>query len=154
MPKPKPIDQPSYLYAQIAAVLTLWGLVAIGLIIMSFMSDELRFLDALKMGPMLYGVAVFACILSGLISFPLWLFCKYVFGLNLITAAGVGGLTAAIITAYFVKIATRDDLDVFIAPTQSGLMTQIGVILLGTVAGWNGYRVARNSRRRLFAQKE
>ena len=106
------------------------------------------------MGLMLYGVAIIACIISGLISFPLWLFCKYVFGLNLITAAGVGGLTAAIITAYFVKVATRDDLNVIIAPTQSGLMTQIGVILLGMIAGWNGYRVARNSRRRLFAQKE
>ncbi len=151
---PKPTDQPSYLYVQIAAVLTLWGLVAIGLLIMSFVGDEFTFLEALKMGLMLYGVAIIACIISGLISFPLWLFCKYVFGLNLITAAGVGGLTAAIITAYFVKVATRDDLNVIIAPTQSGLMTQIGVILLGMIAGWNGYRVARNSRRRLFAQKE
>ena len=90
--------------------------------------------------------------ICALVSFPMWWMCKRFYRLNLTVATVAGALTGAIISI-FVIFYFPGVYSMPAGATKEGLIILIIMTFFGALAGWNGYRVAWNGRRRKKALK-
>jgi len=97
-------EQARFLDVLCGAVVTLWMVVSAGMIVVLFLyipTGDVTLLEAIAglfsvpFMVLLMG-AIPAFVLGGLISFPFWLMCKYLFRLNRNIAGVFGGVTALI----------------------------------------------------------
>lgn len=154
---PRNAEYPRYFDVLCAAVITLWlvaSIAFIGGLIFNFIQNDGTFLEllvAMIATPLIlvFYLVVPAFILSGVVSLPMWLICKYVFRLDRTVAAIGGGLTGLIILTG-ISLALPGDVSDLTFRTKEELAVQLAVLLpcmlLGAFAGWNGYRIAYNGR--------
>ncbi len=139
----KPPENPRFFDVLCAALLTLWIIALIGLCIAFAFSKigSLGEVVILAVGVLFFGGGT-AFVLSAVVSFPLWLICKFAFKLNRNVAAIIGSVTGLIIAAILVFWLPQNFSGTTMGATREGWITLIAISGLGAFAGWNGYRVA------------
>ena len=151
-------EQARFLDVLCGAVVTLWMVVSAGMIVVLFLyipTGDVTLLEAIAglfsvpFMVLLMG-AIPAFVLGGLISYPFWVMCKYLFRLNRNIAGVFGGVTALIIALipFYSDLDDRDLFDFGRTPDEikANLIFILIIALLGAVSGWNGYRMAWNGR--------
>ena len=146
--------QPRFFDVLSAAVVTLWLIASFALIVyLSFFEEQATFLEAIGASIFLLVIlGIPAFILGGIISLPMWLICRHFYQLNRTVAAIVGALTGAIIFTVIPLAYTHDFSDLPFR-TKEDFAVQLIIISISAIAGWNGYRVAWNGRRRKKAAR-
>lgn len=142
-------EHPKFFAALCAAVITIWLVSSVSLCIYFIFLESLTLVEAVASSLFLLffgGTPVF--VLGGLISFPIWWLCKRFYKIDRNIAAMIGAFTGAIIAAFVVFIIPTDFSGTTLGATHEGALTFIVITALGTVAGWNGYRVAWSGQRR------
>jgi len=138
---------PRFIDALSAAVITLWAIATVCLLITVPFSDWMNILFALWISLLLliFG-GIVAFISSGIVSFPIWFLFKTLRILNRKSAALIGGLTGAIIVTAASVIEPLDYSGTIREFANLPFLIIAAAMLLGAVAGWNGYRIAYNGR--------
>lgn len=154
---PSDAEYPRYFDVLCAAVITLWliaSIATVAVLIFVFFQDGgtlLELLVAIIAAPLilLLYVSIPAFILGGIISLPMWLILKQFYRLNR-TLAAIGGALTGFIILTGIPLALTRDFSELTFRTKEELAVQLAVLLpcmlVGAVAGWNGYRIAWNGR--------
>lgn len=145
---------PKFFDVLCAAIVTLWLVLSACLCLFFIFQDGLTLVEAVASSLFLLffaGTPVF--LFGGIISFPMWWICKRFWKLDQNITAIIGAVTGIIISAFIIFTIPIDFRGTTLGATQSGLLTVLITTFFGLVAGWNGYRVAWNGRRRKKAPK-
>ncbi len=146
---PNDTDYPRFFDVLCAAVVTIWIIISAGLSLFVLFQNGGMLIEAIATPFfVLFAISIPTFIFGGLISFPFWWVGKRFHRLNRTLAGGVGAFTGFILAFLANNYVPADYSGTPIGVTSESLLNLLLVTCLGAIAGWNGYRVAWNGRRR------